>query len=67
MTNWYRGAAILVYHLYCTHRQISMVTPKEQFGQILSLLGENSKGITEPKHSMEEMKLARTSRRGSRR
>ena len=53
--------------MYCTHRQMSMATPKEQFGQILSLLGENSKGITELKHSMEEMKLARTSRRGSRR
>ena len=47
------------YHLYCTHRQMSMVTPKEQFGQVLSLLDENSKGITEPKHSMEEMKLAK--------
>jgi len=44
-----------------------MATPEEQFGHILSLLDENSKGITELKHSMEEMKLARTSRRGSRR
>ena len=37
-----------------------MATPEEQFGHILSLLDENSKGITELKHSMEEMKLAKT-------
>jgi hypothetical protein len=39
---------------------MSMATLEEQFSQILALLGENSKGITKLKHSMEEMKLAKT-------
>lgn len=37
------------------------MSPEEQFGQILTLLGENSKGITELKQSMSELKTAKES------
>lgn len=37
-----------------------MATLEEQFGQNLALLSENSKGITELKYSMEEMKQAKS-------
>ena len=35
------------------------MSPEEQFGQILALLSENSKGISELKHSMSEIRLAK--------
>lgn len=37
-----------------------MATPEEQFGQILALSGQNSKGITELKTSMSEMRALRS-------
>jgi len=37
-----------------------MVTPEEQLGQILALLGENSKGINELKSSMSEIRAMRS-------
>ena len=37
-----------------------MATPEEQFGQILALLGANSKRITELKTSMSEMRALRS-------
>lgn len=37
-----------------------MASPEEQLGQILALLGENSKGINELKNSMTEMRALRT-------
>jgi hypothetical protein len=39
---------------------MSMASPEEQFGQILALLGENSKGIQELRTSMVEMRALRT-------
>jgi hypothetical protein len=39
---------------------MAMATPEEQLGQILALLGENSKGINELKSSMSEMRTLRT-------
>lgn len=38
---------------------MATTTPEEQFGQILVLLDENSKGIANLKQSMEEMKEAK--------
>jgi hypothetical protein len=35
------------------------MSPEEQFGKILALLGENSKGITELKQTMSEIRLAK--------
>jgi hypothetical protein len=39
---------------------MALVTPEEQLGQILALLGENSKGINELKSSMTEMRALKT-------
>ncbi|CAD6264603.1 unnamed protein product [Miscanthus lutarioriparius] len=39
---------------------MASVTPEEQLGQILALLGENSKGINEFKSSMTEMSALKT-------
>lgn len=38
---------------------MAAATPEEHFGQILALLGQNSKGINELKASMEELKTAK--------
>lgn len=38
---------------------MAAVTPEEQFGQILALLGENSKGICELKQSVSEMSFVK--------
>jgi len=40
-------------------RQTTRLLPEEQFGQILALLGENSKGIAELKSSMLEIRSAK--------
>jgi hypothetical protein len=39
---------------------MSMASPEEQFGQILALLGENSRGISELKSSIVEMRALRS-------
>jgi hypothetical protein len=39
---------------------MAMATPEEQLGQILALVGKNSKGINELKSSMSEMRTLRT-------
>jgi len=39
---------------------MAMATPEEQYGQILALLGQNSKGIEEWHSSMVEMRALRT-------
>ena len=45
---------------YLTRRQMSMASSEEQFGQILALLGKNSKGIQELRSSMTEIRALRT-------
>jgi hypothetical protein len=42
---------------------MAMATPEEQLGQILAILGENSKGINELKTSMTEMRALKTETR----
>ena len=41
-------------HHHCTRSQ-AMITPEEQYGQILALLTENKKGISELKEAMSEI------------
>ena len=50
----------LASHQYLTRRQMASITKEEQLGQILALLGENSKGINELKSSMTEMTAMKT-------
>ena len=50
----------LASHQYLTRRQMASISKEEQLGQIVALLGENSKGINELKSSMTEMTAMKT-------
>lgn len=55
------GGDVVVTLAPCTHltRHQVVMTQEEQFGQILTLLSQNSKGISELKSSMNEMTKAK--------
>ena len=50
----------LASHQYLTRRQMASISKEKLLGQILALLGENSKGINELKSSMTEMTAMKT-------